>query len=571
MFRIFLFITLFFIKNAIAAPSFEAIIDGNSGQILNLELRLLDADPKSEPDISKISDKFRIISKSRSSNISIINGKKTMSKSWIIGIFIDNAKQISIPAISIKTDQGTLYSKKVNFNIKQDKIKQNKVKITSKISKSQPFINEILVYNINLQSPKQLYNLEITTPKSDNLLIEEGIPVSNEVKIINGKEYYIYNFKYNVTALKNSDIILHPFEIKADIPVNNNNHQNMMDNFGFFGNAFMAKSLQPIFLKSKKINLKVKDAKMDLDQWLPLKYLKIEEEWGNYQNINIGEPISRKIKIIAKGIKVENLPQLNLIPENQNYKIYQDKIDSKNEISLDAIPIAVKNIDFAIIPQNAGTLDIAEIKIPWFNLKKNKIDFAILPKKSIKINSGNIAKNPIDNQPKIPVKNTDMQNLENNLPEAKNNNKIFILVILLLVILLIMAIFYIIILKRKSAFSKDKINKKIISKEQKLNLKDLKLKEDISDIMAFLQEFSHQEFALHKGCSISDIKQYLIDNKSGNQDKIKNIFNDINAAIYANKKVNINAIREELQVILKFKPNKKQNILLDSENILNPN
>ena len=102
--------------------------------------------------------------------------------------------------------------------------------------------------------------------------------------------------------------------------------------------------------------------------------------------MRIGEPITWTIKMSADGCLGTQIPDLSLLFPNQ-LKRYEDK----PEISTEEVGnhlIGTKQIKIALIGTVSGDIELPEVAVQWWDLKSNQIKEAVLPRKTLHIQSG---------------------------------------------------------------------------------------------------------------------------------------------------------------------------------------
>lgn len=120
--------------------------------------------------------------------------------------------------------------------------------------------------------------------------------------------------------------------------------------------------------------------------YLPSKEVRIEEsitpESGPYK---VGEPVIRQIRLYARGVLKEQLPDIPL-PKQAGIRSYDDGSTVQERIENGEIYVE-KSIRQALLPQSAGSVQLPAIAIPWWNTSTYTVVQAKLPGKSIQISA----------------------------------------------------------------------------------------------------------------------------------------------------------------------------------------
>jgi hypothetical protein len=122
--------------------------------------------------------------------------------------------------------------------------------------------------------------------------------------------------------------------------------------------------------------------------WLSAEQLEIRQEWsGDFEQMKVGEPVTRTLSLQAKGTTVSALPELNTIKTDEHLKTYPDQPILKEQKSANGL-LALREEKIALIPSKTGTFTLPAIKIPWFNTTNNKTEIATIPETTITVAAG---------------------------------------------------------------------------------------------------------------------------------------------------------------------------------------
>ena len=122
--------------------------------------------------------------------------------------------------------------------------------------------------------------------------------------------------------------------------------------------------------------------------WLAAEQLDIRQEWsGDFEQMKIGEPLTRTLTLQVKGATVSSLPELGSGKIDAQLKTYPDQPVLKEQKNRDGV-VAFREEKIAIIPSKEGTYTLPAIKIPWFNTQTNKMEVAKVPETTITVLAG---------------------------------------------------------------------------------------------------------------------------------------------------------------------------------------
>jgi hypothetical protein len=629
-FKIFLLFILFTPSLSSAQEvSFEAYIDReniNVGENFQIKLELINAQPQAAPDLSVLPTELKVTSQQQQSNLTIINGVQAQNISWVLDIVADKEGTYNIPQIKVQTASGELATKAFKIFVKPASeisatTEDNSVFIDVLLENQNPYIDEPILYKTTIYHLNEISNAELVTPKSDGALIEQISQPKPSKQILNGINYKVIQVDYLITPIKTGEVEISPSilrgKIASDIGVNS---VNSLDNF-FNNFAGMPSQLNREFkaftVASKPVKITVKSPEENVNPWLVLSDLQIDEELKDLQFnqqenrylAKVGEPINRKIRLTAYGKSGESLPDIEPLFKTEDFKIYADTPEFTKEIIPGEQPITerlkgVKTQNFTFIPQKAGMLNLPELSIKYWNLKEGKIETSNLPAKIITASLGNnqpAAATPNSNETK-PAENENNvaapvieqpKTLEQKLeqiaasPQAPN----LILIALLLVICIIMFVSFKIFTKAKNnreEFDEDLINpvnenkirpRKIIDESKNKKAKSLVNNfadyianaSDFIELQQGLQKFGYEQMFLSLNSGAMIICNEMVRKFSVNREIATELAKELDGALYASKQVSFKELKNNFSELLKnIVPENSSNKKTDGLTRLNP-
>jgi len=120
--------------------------------------------------------------------------------------------------------------------------------------------------------------------------------------------------------------------------------------------------------------------------WLPARALTLEENWSiDPTSLNVGDSTTRTLTLTARGLQGSQLPPLSSvqgavnIPELRFYPD-QESID-QSELAEGLQGRRVQSE--ALVARSGGTWTLPEIRVPWWNIETDRLEFATRPAKSV--------------------------------------------------------------------------------------------------------------------------------------------------------------------------------------------
>lgn len=587
--------------------SFQTTVDKKSvaaNQPFKIKMELKNAEAYSAPDTSIFPSGIKIQTQTQHSSMVIVNGVQNRVTSWLFEVIAETAGAYSIPAISIQTDLGTLYSQPFNVYAKDASdlpasTEDGTVIIESVIEKKDPYLGEPIEYTTKLYHLYPIDHAELVKPKSDNAIIEQITEPSKSQTSLNGKQYNMLEVSYIITPKKAGKVVISPSilrgkilkEVKKERP--RTAFDNFFDPFSVIDKAIsVTRELSTFTVASNKATLSVKAPIDGVNPWLALYDLSIEDEIldtssGSSSSIKakVGEPISRKIVMTAIGRTGEDLPDIENFIKADNFKVYSDKPESEKKILTDVkgkIASKIKGIktqSFTFIPEKQGKVTLPDIKVAYVDIKDGKVKYAILPGKILDVapsdNGGaNGGYDPKKyNKSDIGKGDDDYIGDAANGENSTSSGSISWFNIILSIILLLVIIYFILKTRRLSSDSSvvdsssfdaaiaGKITEYGVAKSQKVSgITNSSIKAIISSIESApnfevmekaVKSFARQDLGIMSDVSVTLISQQISKKYKLNKGELLRVFSDLDSAIYSGKKIDLEELRKELIVILK--------------------
>ncbi|MFK8068733.1 MAG: BatD family protein [Gammaproteobacteria bacterium] len=331
-----------------------------------------------DPDLSPLEKDFTILGKQQRSNLSIINGKRSSSKEWLVEVVAKREGELVIPVISFGKDQSP--SAKVIVTNKpvatdQDKDDQE-IFIEVEVSSQQARVQSQIIFTIKLFRATNTFNSSLSEAKiNGGQVIVEKLEDRQFETSRNGKTYAVLQRRYALFPQASGKFTIDPIVFTGQI---SKRSRQLFDAFGRSG--------QNIKRFSRAIELDIKPVPADFsgETWLPAQKLEINEKWMK-DNLELvaGEPVTRVIIIKAKGLTSEQLPEVN-VNDLENFKIYPDQPELHNQTSRDGV-LGIRQEKSAVIPNAAGEYVLPAIKLPWWNTQTGEMELAELPERVINV------------------------------------------------------------------------------------------------------------------------------------------------------------------------------------------
>ena len=604
------FIALFslFITAQAFAASLTASVDRatvGAGESFRLELSLSGASPKGGPDFTPLEKDFTIVSKGQSSQTTIINNRVSSSINWQLVLIAPIAGDYRIPPLTVDTDEGRLESDPLKISVQKSSAPAPQagangttgtapkaLSVQTDISTRTPYQNEPALYTVKLVAARSVGDVGIPEFTVPDAVVEKLGDAKVYDARAGGAPVKVIEARYLITPLKPGKIKIPPYifqgQVVSDVQrgrrsLFNDPFFDMPDPFGMFEGFGNFATTEPFAIAGDEVTLDVKAPAAAMDPWLPLYDLQISENLSGAEDARVGEPLTLSLTMVARGASGKVLPGLNgQIKENGDFKIYADKPETSEDISKDGKTISGwRQESYTLIPQKSGTLTLPEVKVPWWNIEQGQIAYASVPARTITVAPGTLSQTtsapatvkqspasapdqPEDSTASTPPAGTAPERLSV-VPDSGQglSSPLHILIAglgLMIAVLLGAVIILWRKLKHRERPSEELPHKPVrAANEDKVSLSVVKKAENTEGLNKAVQTYAHQHLGTSKNASLMDIYQTLArNNPQAASAENRQVFLDLDAALYAGKTIDLDRIKEKIVAFLKTKRQESQ-------------
>lgn len=393
--KIFLGLLLFASVSWSMATVLNANIDRKQVGIdesFHLSLRLDDA-TNAVPNLTPLKQDFIILSTSKSSQFSIINGKATSQTQWTIGLAPKHSGLLQIPAIHV----GTYASNPLSINVSTASSLASSTTTVNKKQAGQAFqdifmkvstspktiyVGNQLLYRVRIFSDTDIFQPLLTAPIADNATIRLlGKGAYYEAKR-NQRTYQVSEKDFVIIPNHAGTITIRAPVLNGRLPmalnINSLNNNNLNS---LFSNSLVGLNGKPVHVSAKPIQIMVHAIPNGIDPstWLPTNKLRLTQSWsGDIHTWHVGDPLTRQVTILANGIAATQLPNIPMPSHHTDFNMYRDKGLADDSLQGDTL-IGKRVEKFVVIPTHAGQLTLPAIQLPWWNTQTKTMQMATLP------------------------------------------------------------------------------------------------------------------------------------------------------------------------------------------------
>ena len=358
-----------------AAPSARAWFDRDTmhlGETVTLNVEAQGA-VGGEPDFSALSQDFNQLGTQSSQQVSIVNGASTAKTLWAVGLEPKHAGRIAVPALTL----GSVSTAPILLTVlEQPAGAQGKpgddVFLEVTAEPLTPYVQQQVRYTVKLYYSFGLTDGNLSEPTADGIVVQRLGQDKSYLATLGDRRYHVMERHYALTPERSGTLDLPALMFRG-------NALDSSDPTGFFSRP------RTVGARSDAVQLavKAKPATWTGDPWLPAASMLLKDDTDIPDEMHVGDPVTRTIRLQAQGLGFEQLPELNLAaPEGA--EIYPDKPDTRTRD--DGTWLYGERVrKFAFVPSRPGTLMIPGVSVRWWDTVHDRAETVELPARTIKV------------------------------------------------------------------------------------------------------------------------------------------------------------------------------------------
>jgi len=383
LFRILTTLILLTVFSTVCIAEITVSADRNPVQLnesfkLTFDVTGSDAD---DPDFSPLEKDFQILSTSQNSYYSMQNGTISGSKQWTLTLIANSAGKLQIPSISFGNEHSPVAEIVIQDASAADSGggREEFIFLEATVSTRNPYVQSQVIYTLKLYRSVAIAKASLGEPVigEGNAIIERIDEDKTYDTILDGKSWMVIERNYAIYPQTSGTITITPVSFMGQVTRN------------LYGYDPFGPSPRTLIRRSVEVALDVRPvpAAFTGTHWLPAKNLTIAEQWSvDPANLKVGEPVTRTLILNAIGLTSSQIPEMPAWPLS-DLKYYPDQPALSDERS-DTGNVGTRSEKAAIIPNRAGSYVLPEISIPWWNTSTDKLEYAVVPERTLHVQSG---------------------------------------------------------------------------------------------------------------------------------------------------------------------------------------
>jgi len=328
------------------------------------------------PELPPLSD-FRVRSRGTQSSTQIINSSMRVSTTHKFLLIPKNVGSFKIGSAVMKLDGAIYKSDPITVSVEISKPGRpsiNEAAFTeTSVSKTDPFVNEQVVYTFKFFRRVGARNLNLSMPDDDTLFRKEDMGKAKRYsQVINGIAYDVHEISIALFPLKAGTAVIPPSLLELDLIYRTRGNRQRDPFSKFYEDPFFGAPVQSDhkYLSTKQIELNIRPLPKDnrpTDFRNLVGRFAISAELGKTE-LDAGDTTTLTLTVSGTG----NIMDVTLAEPDLHgqFKIYPDQPTFKQTTHGTQIG-GEKTFKFALVPYSTGAQTIPSIKLSYFDPEKN--------------------------------------------------------------------------------------------------------------------------------------------------------------------------------------------------------
>jgi hypothetical protein len=376
-----------FLCAGVAAAAVTASIDRDrieSNESFTLKINV-DSTADLAPDLTVLEQDFEVGQTSQLTEAHIINGAVSRSVSWSVVLTPRRAGELTIPPLTIGTEQSEPLTITVVEPVKLPPGEAD-VFLSSELDFVETYVQAQVLYRIRIYRAVATRQPALREPEFSGaeVLVEQASEERNFEAVLNGRAYNVVEYVFALFPQEAGEIAISPARFEARVL-----RDGRITGRKLFESDSHVLKVNPIPPPPPEHP----DA-----AWLPARDVTLTQNWSREADeIEAGEPISRDITVTALGQLETQIPVIEP-PVVDGINIYPDRPVLSRQLEVDGIR-GQRTDQYAMIGAGQGAVTLPAVELPWWDVAKGEWRVATLPAQSLTILPSPNAAQPVTIEP----------------------------------------------------------------------------------------------------------------------------------------------------------------------------
>ncbi len=370
------------VASAVTASIDRDRIEINESFTLTL---VVEGDVNAEPDLSVLERDFYVLSRNQSSSTTIVNGRVSRSRTWVIALMAKQTGVLEVPPVSLGAESSEPLKVTVTPQTEAPPGEAD-IFLTAEVDSPRTWVQAQVIYTVKIfigVSPRQP---RLDQPEFDGVevLVQPLGDDRRYESVIDDRTYTVLERRYALFPQASGTLEIGPTRFQARLW-----DRNRASGRKIFSSQPLSVEVLPIPAPPPGHP----DA-----AWLPALAVSLAERWNPESGpVTAGEPVSREITLRATGLLGNQLPAVTPV-EPPGFRAYPDQPEFETVAVGEGVQ-GMRKERYALVAAESGDIRFDPVELPWWDVRAGEWKFARLEPRSITVLPGATPPAPVESAP----------------------------------------------------------------------------------------------------------------------------------------------------------------------------
>ncbi len=335
------------------------------------------------PDLTALEKDFNVLGTQRSSQFTIVNGRTRSLTTWTVTLQPKRRGQLRIPSIEYDGERTTPITVTVTQPSPAEVAAlERTVFFETQASKPSLWVQEQVLYTVRLYyaADAVLFGDLPPAPRVTDAVVQAIGDSRPSVEVREGVRYNVIEQRYAVIPQRSGTLVIPPETFSGAVRIAERGRTRR-------------KNLR-ITSDGHRIEVRAQPDAWPADApWLPARDLMLNQRWDPTPlRLRAGEPVTRSLEIVARGVAASALPDLPELEINGASTYANQPVLDEGMATGDFIASRIEST--VLIPEAEGPLNLPELRVPWFDVERGEIRMAVIPAQRMQVAPGDALQTP---------------------------------------------------------------------------------------------------------------------------------------------------------------------------------
>jgi hypothetical protein len=334
-------------------------------------------------DTSPLNRDFDVLGTSTSSEVTIINGRQQIHSRLLIELVPRTEGRLMIP--SLVTAQGTTRELELMVAPAAVGTAGDSLFLEVEWEPKRAYVQAPVHVVVRLFYSKPILEGSLSDPQPDQALVRRFGDDTQYSAVRDGNRYQVIERRFVVFPQRSGEMSIPG--IIFDGRVADDGQGTTLGRLFQPGRRLRTQSDAIV------IEVRAPPAAMAGDHWLPARHVSLTETWpSDTPEFVVGQPITRTLKVEARGVTGEQIPPLE-IEQVDGIRHYPDK-PLTDTTSRDNALLGTFERRVAMVPTRAGTFVLPEVTLAWWDTAEDRRRVERIPSRTVVVEAAADGQSP---------------------------------------------------------------------------------------------------------------------------------------------------------------------------------